>query len=134
MVDLWTLYVDGATNKYGTGVGFVLICPNKLVTEYSLSFKFQATNNVAAEYEVLITGLELQKQMGAEKLDVYSDSMLMVSQVNGKYADRDESLFKYLEKVKKMMGAFKEICVRQVLEPITCTLTCWQSWQVRDQP
>ena len=46
----WKVYMDGAANKKGSGVGLVLISPEKLVVEKSLRLGFSATNN-EAEYE-----------------------------------------------------------------------------------
>ena len=46
----WKVYVDGAANKKGSGVGLVLISPEKLAVEKSLRLGFSATNN-EAKYE-----------------------------------------------------------------------------------
>ena len=45
-----------------------------------LRLQFPATNN-EAEYEALIAGLCLAKEMGLQQLKVYSDSQLVVNQV-----------------------------------------------------
>ena len=47
----WELYVDGATNQRGSGVGLVLVSPEKITIDKSLRLNFSATNN-EAEYEV----------------------------------------------------------------------------------
>ena len=36
VVPLWEVYMDGASNQKGTGVGIVLITPEKLIMEKSL--------------------------------------------------------------------------------------------------
>ncbi|GAA0163949.1 hypothetical protein LIER_19698 [Lithospermum erythrorhizon] len=46
---LWTLYVDGASNPKGAGVGILIQGPEESFFEYALRFLFQATNN-EAEY------------------------------------------------------------------------------------
>ena len=51
---------------------------------YALRFRFQASNNVA-EYEALIAGLRLAKELRVRNLKVYSDSQLVVNQVNDAY-------------------------------------------------
>ena len=51
----WEVYVDGAANQRGSGVGLVLVSPEKITIEKSLRFSFSATNN-EAEYEVLLEG------------------------------------------------------------------------------
>ena len=47
----WEVYVDGASNQKGSGIGLVLMSPKKVVIEKSLRLDFLATNN-KAEYEV----------------------------------------------------------------------------------
>ena len=46
----WRVYMDGAANQKGSGVGLVLISPERITIEKSLRLGFSATNN-EAEYE-----------------------------------------------------------------------------------
>ena len=50
----WKVYVDGAANHKGFGVGLVLVSSKKITIEKSLRLGFSATNN-EAEYEALLT-------------------------------------------------------------------------------
>ena len=59
----WKVYVDGAANQKGSGVGLVLISPEKLVVEKSLRLGFSAMNN-EAEYEALLEGMSIVQRMG----------------------------------------------------------------------
>ena len=52
----WELYVDGAANQRGSGVGLVLVSPERITIEKSLRLNFSATNN-EAEYETLLRGM-----------------------------------------------------------------------------
>ena len=52
----WELYVDEAANQWGSGVGLVLVSPEKITIEKSLRLSFSATNN-EAEYEALLMGM-----------------------------------------------------------------------------
>ena len=54
----WELYVDGATNQRGSGVGLVLVSPEKITIEKFLRLSFSATNN-EAEYEALLMGMAM---------------------------------------------------------------------------
>ena len=54
----WRVYVDGAANQRGAGVGLVLISPEEIIIEKSLRLGFLATNN-EAEYEVLLMGMSI---------------------------------------------------------------------------
>ncbi|CAL8145589.1 unnamed protein product [Prunus armeniaca] len=53
----------------------------RLPLSTALRFKFHASNN-EAEYEALLAGLRLAKEMGAEQIQIFSDSQLVVHQVN----------------------------------------------------
>ena len=54
----WKVYVDGAANQNGSGVGLVLISPERVTIEKSLRLGFSATNN-EAEYEALLQGMAI---------------------------------------------------------------------------
>ncbi|XP_024163876.1 uncharacterized protein LOC112170814 [Rosa chinensis] len=59
----WNLHVDGSSNSKLSDVGVVLTDPKGNAYEYALQFKFKALNN-AAEYEALISGIKLAKELG----------------------------------------------------------------------
>ena len=54
----WEVYVDGASNQKGSGIGLVLISPEKVIVEKSLRLDFSTTNN-KAEYETLLMGMAM---------------------------------------------------------------------------
>ena len=54
----WEVYVDGASNQKGSGVGLVLMSSEKVVIEKSLRLDFSTTNN-EAEYEALLEGIAM---------------------------------------------------------------------------
>ena len=72
----WTLSVDGFSNQQGSGAGIILEGPNGVLIEQALHFAFKASNN-QAEYEALIAGMLLAKEMGAQSLLAKSDSQLV---------------------------------------------------------
>ena len=84
----WELYVDGAANQRGSGVGLVLVSPEKITIEKSLRLNFLATNN-EAEYESLLKGMEMVQKMGGKTVRVFSNSKLVVGQVRGDLEKRD---------------------------------------------
>ena len=74
--------MDGATNQRGSGVGLVLISPEKITIEKSLRLGFSATNN-KAKYEALLIGMAMVQKVGGKTVKMFSDSRLVVSQVKG---------------------------------------------------
>ena len=87
----WKVYVDGEANRRGSGVGLVLISPEKLTIEKPLRLGFLATNN-EAEYETLLEGMSMVQRMGGKVVKMFSDSRLIVDQVNGELEARDERM------------------------------------------
>ncbi|XP_039687770.1 uncharacterized protein [Medicago truncatula] len=102
---VWILSVDGLSNIKGSGAGIILEGPGDLLIEQSLKFDFKASNN-QAEYEALIAGMLLAREMGAKNLRARSDSQLMTNQISGEYQTRDQQLSKYLARIQKLATDF----------------------------
>ncbi|KAI5317816.1 hypothetical protein L3X38_037523 [Prunus dulcis] len=110
---LWTLFVDGSSNAQGCEAGLVLISLDKVALEYALRFKFQASNN-EAEYEALIAGLRLAKEMDAKQIQIFSDSQLVVHQVNQDFTAKDASMTAYLQHARHLLATFHVHSINQV--------------------
>jgi len=67
-----------------------------------------ATNN-QAEYQALIFGLEKVKKMKAEEVNCYSDSKLVVEQINRKFKVKDKKLAILFIKAWNLSQSFKKI-------------------------
>ena len=91
----WKVYVDGAANQWGSGVGLVLISPERITIEKSLRLGFSATIN-EAEYEALLIGMEMVQKMGGKTVEMFSDLRLVVGQVKGELKARDTRMHEYL--------------------------------------
>jgi formyltetrahydrofolate-dependent phosphoribosylglycinamide formyltransferase len=68
-------------------------------------FLGQATNNIA-EYTSFLKALEASKQTGAEQLTVFSDSELLVRQVNGQYKVKSENIRPLFQKAVDLLDSF----------------------------
>ena len=78
----------------------MLINLEKLVMEKSLRLGFLATNN-EAEYMALLDGMMMVNKLKGEVIEVYSNSRLVVGQVNGEFEARDEHMQRYLVRVRQ---------------------------------
>ena len=107
------VYTDGAANQKGSGVGIVLITPDKLVMEKSLHLGFPAMNN-EAESEALLAGMTMVNKLGGEVVEVYLDSRLVVRQVKGEFEASDECMQGYLVKVRLAQTHFKSFTLKQI--------------------
>ena len=61
-------------------MGLILISPERITIEKSLRLGFSATND-EAEYEALLVGMIMVQKIGGKAVDVFSDSRLVVGQV-----------------------------------------------------
>uniref|UniRef100_A0A251VBH2 Putative ribonuclease H-like domain-containing protein n=1 Tax=Helianthus annuus TaxID=4232 RepID=A0A251VBH2_HELAN len=111
--EAWKLFTDGASSVEGSGAGVILINPEGLEFTYALRFNFQTTNN-EAEYEALIAGLRLAKEMKVKKLEVFTDSLLVSSQVNDSYVAKEPNMRRYKEKSKELMNTFQACNIKQI--------------------
>ena len=104
------IYTDGASrgNPGPAGIGIV-ICDEsgKIVKEYE-EFIGTATNNIA-EYRALIKALELAGIFSINKIDCFSDSELMVKQLNGEYRVKNEKLGKLFLQVREKEKRFEKV-------------------------
>ena len=63
--------------RTGLEAGIVLTSPKGDKLRYTLQIHFASSNNVA-EYEALIDGLQLAKELGIRRILCYGDSNLVV--------------------------------------------------------
>jgi ribonuclease HI len=78
--DHWVIYFDGSYTLKGAGADIVLIPPEGDMLKYAIQIEFPATNNIA-EYEGLVTGLRLTKELSSQRLLIQGDSQLVAKQV-----------------------------------------------------
>ena len=71
--NVWSLRIDDSSNMNGSGTGII---PESLMREkinYALRLEFPASNN-EAEYETLLSRLQLAREIRVGQLKIYSDS------------------------------------------------------------
>ena len=90
----WKLYFDGATNSTVNAMGAILISPKGQQIPISVKLNFDCTNNVT-KYKVCIVGLQMGLEFDAYDLSVFGDSLLIISQIKGKWQARDAKLIPY---------------------------------------
>lgn len=101
----WQLYIDGAARKNPgpAGAGIVLLKENVIIKEAGI-FLGTKTNN-QAEYSALLFGiLYAKKYMHARDfLKIKSDSQLLVRQISGEYAIKNEHLQHFYKHLKELL-------------------------------
>jgi len=105
--EIWNMSFDGAIDKEGVGVG-VWINPPKVGSKlYSYNLAFDFTNNMA-EYEALILGLKVLKELCMEKIVVHEEFELIINQVKGIYQAKHLRLRAYKNLVLDLLEEFLE--------------------------
>ena len=96
---LLKIYIDGASrnNPGHAGIGIVIYDENNFIVKTYKEYIGKATNN-QAEYSALIKSVEQVKKLvekegiKADSIEFYSDSELLVNQINFDYRVKDPDL------------------------------------------
>ncbi|KAL0461388.1 UNVERIFIED_CONTAM: Ribonuclease HI [Sesamum latifolium] len=81
--------------------------------EFVVKFEFKASNS-EAEYEAVVLGMRMAQDAGTSHLLVYSDSQLIVKQVNGEYEAKEESMVQFLQQIEELKIKFKSFQLHQI--------------------
>ena len=76
-------------------MGLVLVIPTGEEVTYALKFNFHTSNN-EEEYEAILAGMKLAREMGASRVAAMSDSLLVANQFNGIYDVKEDRMKKIL--------------------------------------
>src|SRR6266496_2846732 len=108
-----TIHFDGSRQLEGSGAGVVLTSPRGDKFRYVLRLMFPCTNN-AAEYEALLHGLRMSKDMNLSQIRCFADSDLVAQQVSGTWDSKDPLMATYHREVDAIAGHFKGYQVEHV--------------------
>jgi ribonuclease HI len=109
------VYIDGAAvpNPGPSGVGVVIYNQKKKKIKEVKKYIGLVSNNVA-EYRALIQGLKESKKLSAQIVNVFSDSELLVNQMNGRFRINNEDLRKLCQKAKTLEDNFEKVTYRLI--------------------
>jgi ribonuclease HI len=105
-----TIHIDGGArgNPGPAGAGVVVRCSDDGTVLHEAGFYLgRATNNVA-EYSALLAGLKAARQLRAGEVHVFSDSQLLVRQMNGAYRVRNHGLKPLYEQARALVVEFEQ--------------------------
>ncbi|KAL0399982.1 UNVERIFIED_CONTAM: Ribonuclease HI [Sesamum radiatum] len=107
------LHVDGSSTTQGSGAGIVITTPQGEDLEFAIKFGFKASNN-EVEYEALVIDMRMAHETGARRLLAYSDSQLIVKQVEGAYEAKEENMIQYLQQITDLKAKFHHFQIIQI--------------------
>lgn len=104
------LFVDGSSrgNPGPSAGAYVILSKNGEEIEKRGFTLGEGTNN-RAEYLALLTGLKRAKEIGAEEVEVRSDSELMINQLKGIYRVKSRNLLDLYKQVKEICNTFRKV-------------------------
>jgi ribonuclease HI len=110
LLDEAKIYTDGGSrgNPGDSACAFVICNMDDTVVEKSGYYMGMATNN-QAEYYGFKKGLERARDLGIDKISLFSDSQLVVNQMNGIYKVKNQELAPLHQEIKALANSFEKI-------------------------
>jgi ribonuclease HI len=99
------MHFDGSKQHQGSGAGVTLKSPTEEELQYVLQIHFEATNNMA-EYEALLHGLRVAKEIRIKHIICCGDSDLVAQQVAGTWNARNSIMAAYRDEVDEIAKCF----------------------------
>jgi len=108
-------HIDGGSrgNPGPAAAAFVLNDSSGIQLEAKAFFIGKATNNLA-EYTALVKAIEVAVKIGSEQLIVFSDSELLVRQINGQYRVKSEQISPLYQQAVRLLQNFKSWKIQHV--------------------
>ena len=103
--EYWVMHFDGSKLLNGSGAGVLLQSPTGDTLHYVLQIHFEATNNMA-EYDALIHGLRVAKDIVIKHIVCCGDSDLVAQQVAGTWNARNPMMAAYRDEVDEIAKCF----------------------------
>ena len=110
-----TIFTDGVArgNPGEGGFGVIIKDTDGTIIEEVGGYIGVTTNNIA-EYTALVTALKTAIKYSDGKIIVYSDSELMVRQLNGIYKVKNEGLLPLYKEAKKLISNFGDFIIEHI--------------------
>ena len=111
----YTMYIDGAADLQSktSGIGGVIYKDGEELFTFS-EYLDNATNN-EAEYTALIHGLKSLLNLSVLNVTIYSDSELVVKQINGEYKVKNDRMKKLYSDAHVLLSKFNLWKIEHVL-------------------
>src|SRR5947209_4148343 len=109
-----TIYTDGGSRGNPGPAAYAYVIQQAGEPDIEVKAYLGRTTNNVAEYTGLVKALEHARHVGADRVTVYSDSELMVKQMNGEYRVKNEGLIPLYEEADRLRRAFASLTIRHV--------------------
>ncbi|KAK4388170.1 hypothetical protein Sango_2423600 [Sesamum angolense] len=89
--ETWLLPMDGSATSQRSRASIVITSPQAQDMEFVVKYDFKASNN-EAKYEALAMGMRMAHKTEARHFIAYSDSQLMVRQMDKTYKGKENNI------------------------------------------
>ncbi|MCX6344004.1 MAG: ribonuclease HI family protein [Armatimonadetes bacterium] len=112
----YIIYTDGASkgNPGDAGIGVIISTDDGKPVREIADYIGKTTNNVA-EYKALIRGLQECLELGANEIEICTDSELLERQITGIYKVKSENLKPLYAEVMSILKHFKRVSISHIL-------------------
>lgn len=113
--DTLRIHVDGASrgNPGDAGFGVHVAGPDGTTLAELYGHLGPTTNNVA-EYQGLLHALRWARERGARRLEIFSDSELLVRQMSGQYRVKNPKLQPLYREAAELVAGFEGVSLQHV--------------------
>ena len=101
---IWNISFDGSCRKTNSGASVWIHNTNE---GHSYGLEFQCPNNIA-EYEALLLGLHVLKNLGAKKISAQGDSKLVIKNIKGEESAKTPRLREYRNVALDILKTFEK--------------------------
>jgi ribonuclease HI len=109
-----TIYTDGGSRGNPGPAAYAYVIQRPGLSDIEEKAYLGRTTNNIAEYTGLVKALEHARHLGAQRLTVFSDSELMVKQLNGEYRVKNEGLRPLYEQAVALRRDFASVSIQHV--------------------
>lgn len=112
MPNVLTIFTDGVArgNPGEGGFGVIIKGPDGNIMEGIGGYLGITTNNYA-EYSAMIAALKASMKYNPDKIEIYSDSQLLVRQLNGLYRVKSKSLLPLYNEARNLVSSIGNVII-----------------------
>jgi ribonuclease HI len=112
--ETWTVRIDGASRGNPGAAAYAMVIERPGQDVYEEAECLGETTNNVAEYTALLNALERANELGGRNLLIFSDSELMVKQMNGEYSVKNDELRTLHGAATERLKPFERVTIKHV--------------------
>lgn len=114
MSDTATINIDGASRGNPGPAAFAFVIARTGLPSVEEAATLGNTTNNVAEYTALVRALEAAADLGLQRINVFSDSELLVKQMNGEYRVKHPDLLPLYQDARELVKEFESVSISHV--------------------